>query len=64
MQEIFTPGELRTIRKIRNSLKPFPPEQRRMMEDLLTDILAEFRRSQFRLISGGLRKKKRLKRNG
>jgi hypothetical protein len=64
MQKIFTPSELRTIRKIHQLAKPFPPKQRRMMEDLLSDILAEFRRSQFRPTSGQLRKKKRVKPNG
>jgi hypothetical protein len=51
--KILTPKEVREI------WQRLTPEQRKMIEDEITEAVARFRRSQFKLVRGGRRENKR-----
>jgi hypothetical protein len=51
--KILTPKEVREI------WQRLTPEQRKMIEDEITEAIAKFRRSQFKLVRGGRRENKR-----
>ena len=52
MLKTFSPGELRVIKKI------LTPEQIKLIQNKVSKIFAEVRRSQFKVIDGGRRSKR------
>jgi hypothetical protein len=47
-----------TPKEVREIWQRLTPEQRKMIEDEITEAIARFRRSQFKLVRGGRRENK------
>jgi hypothetical protein len=55
------PDDLKILRpkEVREIWQRLTPEQRKMIEEEISEAIAKFRRSQFKLVRGGRRENKR-----